>query len=351
MVTINPFNTYYRQDKSSPVSVSATGISHKALWEFAGNGEIAGTFGVLEDDSVLFFPINKTQAVSVKVFDALKPTWGTVDSQIAVAADKLTYSTAGTAGHYYGAVGNETYTGSGDCFVQVIAGGPLLSRGFGLSASPHNYDWHSADFDYAINLGQNGSGSIWVAGTQVGGFTYYNDNYLSVGVESGKVCFRINSKLMYQHTPGSAPANLHPIVSFYDLTAELGPVRFWRSSTEGKAEAWMDIWGVLPICQDKMSEHEATEIAEVSEAESQRGQDKVVRYHQRQDKWDLVFTGRRLDELQTLRGFRDFHRIHIPFFINDAARGLDKLVVFETGIKDRLVLANSFDFSCTVKEY
>jgi len=331
-------------------------INETALWEAMGTSEYAGIF-VPRTGSLTpsFTPFNRTQNVAIRVYDALEPALENVSQGVAVDGETIALLPGQGTG-FYGATGLESCAG-GDCFVEAQATGPMCSRSIGLFAGTHSYDWTNAGFDYALNLGQVGNGSIWIGGESVAGgfsgnpgFTYEDGDIFRVGVEDGKVCFRQNGKLLYQHTPETAPEDLHSIVSFYDPTAQLSYLRFWQTSY-GMAQAQMIVWAVLPVCQDKISEHEITEIAEVSEAEAQRGQDKVVRYHRPQNKWDLVFSGRRLSELITARDFRDFHRLHVPFTLNDTARNLNKLVVFDTGIKDRLMQANQFDYSFTVKEY
>lgn len=364
MPTINYFNPTYRQDLQSPIAISASGFSNPSpLWESMGVTEHAGTFEPrLGFASTTFTPYNRTQAVTVRVYDAIRPFLVNISGPISMVGDQLSYNlSGGTPGNFYGAMGNEVFTnasGTDECFVEARADGPLWSRSIGLSRiAPNNYAWNHTDYDYALNLGQINNGSLWIGGTSVmgafsgvPGFYYQPGDIFRVSVEAGKVCFRKNGALFYRHTPAAPPVNLHPIVSFIDFGGSITQLRFWQTSY-GKAETPMQVWGVLPICQDKISEHEVTEIAEVSEAEAQRGQDKIVRYHQRQDKWDLVFSGRRLTELQAMREFRNFHRIHIPFIMSDQARGIEIFTVFETGIKDRLIQANLFDFSCTVKEY
>lgn len=357
MPNIHYFNPVYQQNQqqSQPFTLTGSEISQTALWEAMGTSEYAGEFeprtGSLTPS---FTPFNRTQDVTIRVYDAIEPGWQNISEGVLIDGDTIALNQGG--GNFYGLTGSESCPG-GDCFVEARATGPLWSRSIGLSASPHSYDWTNANFDYALNMGQEGGGSIWVAGESVvgafsgnPGFTYQTGDIFRVAVEDGKVCFRRNGQLLYQHSPAAAPENLQPIISFYDITAQLSEARFWQDSY-GMAQAQMVVWATLPVCQDKISEHEIAEIAEVSEAEGQRGQDKVVRYHRPQNKWDLVFSGRRLSELQTVRSFRDFHRLHIPFTINDTARGLNMLVVFETGIKDRLMQANQFDYSFTVKEY
>jgi hypothetical protein len=356
-ISINYFNPTYRQDQQTPFNVTANGLTRQPLWDAMGISEFAGEFEPrLGNSTTLFTPLNRSQTVKVRVFDTVKPTWTNVSSTLAFSGETIAYAIPGTPGVFYGATGSETCV-SGDCFVETRVEGPMWSRGLGLSAAPHNYGWNHPDLDYSIALGQVGAGSIWISGVSVlgafsdkPGFIYQVGDIIRIAVEDHKVCFRKNGELLYQHTPGTDPVNLQPIVTFYDYTSQVGEVRFWQAGY-GKAEAPMQVWGVLPVCQDKMSEHEVLEAAEVSEAEAQRGQDKVVRYHQQQDKWDLVFSGRRFSELAAIRDFRAFHRLHIPFYISDQARALDKLVVFDTGIKDRLIQSNMFDFSCTVKEY
>jgi hypothetical protein len=363
--TINFLNYYYRQDVNEPPTVVASGVAHKALWEAIGSGEHAGTFAPrLGNATTIFTPYNRTQTVKVKIFDTKKPDWVDVTTPgVSISSDGIGYPTTVTPGIFYGATGSENCPAAEDCFVEAEATGPQWARSIGLSATPNVYGWNDADYDYAFVLGQIGGVSIWIFGVPVVGVlpdnpsAYYREGDIirvgvtHLGVDAGfDVCFYINGKVIYRHHgTGTSPA-LYPVVSFYDAPSEFSRVRFWQQDY-GKDEKDMFVLGVLPVCQDKISEHEITEIAEVSEAEAQRGQDKVVRYHHRQDKWDLVFSGRRLSELQTMREFRNFHRIHIPFVMADQARGLDMFVVFETGIKDRLLQANLFDFSCTVKEF
>jgi hypothetical protein len=358
--SIQDFNHTYRQDQPTPFAVSATNIDDGiALWEAVGSGEWAGKFVSTSGTSAIFTPYNRTQDVVINVYDAVKPNWGTISApQISEGlGNKLTYSHFGVPGTFYGAVGDETSGSSDECLFQAVVSGTMSARGIGLSTGgAAHYGWNDPGMNYCIALGQIGLGSIWIGGTSVigafsgtPGFSYKNGDVIRISVENNTVCFRNNGKLIYRDTD-APPANLHPVATFYDGGTELTGLYFWQGDY-GKDDADLKVWGALPLYQDKISEHEVTEIAEVSEAEAQRGRDKVVRYHQSQDKWDLVYTGRRLDELQTMRDFRNFHRIHIPFYINDIPRGLNKLVVFDTGIKDRLMLANSFDFSCTVKEY
>jgi hypothetical protein len=365
MVTINTvFPSSYRQDQQFPFSITCSSLNRTSLWEAAGNdNEFAGAlspragFDTIQPYTSLA-PYNRTQTLTLRVYDAARPSWTNASSWLTFDFnnDEITYPSFSGTVTYYGATGTDPCP-SGDCFIETCIKGNAYNRGFGLSAPPHSYAWDSANFDYAIALGQVNAASIWVGGvSKVGAFSgvpsiqYKDGDVFRVGVENGKVCFRQNGKLIYQHTPAVAPTGLCPLVSFYDPGTKLWQTRFWQSSY-GSDQRTMPVWGVLPICQDKISEHEVTEIAEVSEAEAQRGQDKVVRYHHQQDKWDLVFSARRLSELQLIRDFRAFHRLHIPFYLTDQARGLEKLVVFDTGIKDRLLQANMFDFSCTVKEY
>jgi hypothetical protein len=368
---INYFNPSYRQDQQSPITIVASNFSnHRPLWEAVGlNNEHAGTFQprldvttVINDVSTtVFTPHNRTQAVKVRVYDAVRPSWTNISGPIAMVGEELSYILGGgVPGEYYGANGTETFnnsSGTDECFIEARASGPLWARSIGLSATPHNYSWADGNYDYALVLGQIGLGSVWIGGTSVVGafsgvppFTYQPNDLMRVSVEAGKVCFRKNGVLLYQHTPGAPPSGLQPIVSFADLGGSLTEIRFWQTNYD-MAETPMTVWGVLPVCQDKLSEHEVLEVAEVSEAEAQRGQDKVVRYHQQLDKWELIFSGRRLSELQAMRDFRAFHRLHIPFILSDQARGIEMFVVFDTGIKDRLIQSNMFDFSCTVKEY
>lgn len=362
MAHINSFNPVYQQNQSQsqPLVLTGSEISETALWEAMGVSEHAGQFeprtGSLTPS---FTPYNRTQAITIRVYDAVEPAWENVSEGVFFNGDVIALLLEeGVDGVFYGAAGEQSCP-TGDCFIEAAATGPACSRSIGLSAAPHSYDWTSADFNYALNLGQSGEGSIWIGGVSMAGgfsanpgFTYQEGDIFRVAVETGNVCFRQNGRAIYRHTPETPPEDLQPIVSIYDTTGQFSETRFWQDSY-GMAQAQMSVTATLPICQDKISEHEITEIAEVSEAESQRGRDKVVRYHQKQNKWDLVFSGRRLSELQQMQAFRDFHRLHVPFYINDTARGVDPylLVVFETGIKDRLVQANLFDFSFTVKEY
>ncbi len=372
MITINQTLPYiYRQDKQvPPLALDCSGFSKNVLWEATGNdNEFAGTFSPRAGKDTIqpytsFTPANRTQTLTLKVYDASMPSgsWTNITSGVAFdfANDEVTYN-SGPSG-YHGATGTDVCA-SGDCFIETCVKGAFYNRGFGLSATPHSYAWDSADFDFAIALGQVGNASFWIkSNSVVGAFSgvppvvYKEGDVFRIGVEGtgspggAKVRFRLNGKLIYEHTPSPVPTNLQPIVSFYEPGTKLFQTRFWQTSY-GSAQQTMPVWGVLPVPQDKLSEHEIMEVAEVSEGEAQRGQDKVVRYHHQQDKWDLIFSGRRLSELQAMRDFRAFHRLHIPFYLSDLARGLDKLVVFETGIKDRLIQTNLFDFSCTVKEY
>lgn len=362
--TINFLNYYYRQDVNEPPTIVASGVVNKALWEAIGSGEHAGTFAPRRSSSTtIFTPYNRTQPVKVKIYDTISPAWIELNGVVTGPNGGVYYSTPGTPGTFYGATGTVNCPAAEDCFVEAEATGPQWGRSIGLSATPNVYGWNDADYDFAFVLGQIGGVSIWIYGVPVVGVlpenpsAYYREGDIirvgvtHLGVGAGfDVSFYINGKVIYRHHgAGTSPA-LYPVVSFYDAPSELTYIRFWQQDY-GKDEKDMFVLGVLPVCQDKISEHEITEIAEVSEAEAQRGQDKVVRYHHRQDKWDLVFSGRRLSELQTMRDFRNFHRIHIPFVMADQARGLDMFVVFETGIKDRLLQANLFDFSCTVKEF
>jgi hypothetical protein len=352
----------YRQDQQGPFHITGTGLTHLPLWEAVGsNDEHAGIFSPrLGSTSPLFTPYNRTQNAKVIVYDAIKPSLTTTfGAYLDLNADdeEIGYTVDNGLGGYVGATGVEVCA-SGDCFVESKITGPVYNRGFGLSATGGDYSWASSNFDYAIALGQLNMASIWIDGIPVAGagaarpgIIYRDGDIFRVAVESGSVCFRQNGKLLHRFTPAAPPTGMRPLISFFIPATKLGEVRFWQSSYGMAVAPDMQIMGVIPICQDKVSEHEITEIAEISEAEAQRGRDKIVRYHSQHDKWDLYFSGRRLSELQALRDFRAFHRIHLPFYIADQARGLDKLVVFETGIKDRLIQQNMFDFNCTVKEY
>jgi hypothetical protein len=368
--SINYFNSTYRQDKQSPIAIHAsTFTNHQPVWEAVGvNNEYAGTFTprldtstVLDDTSdTVFKPANRTQPVTVRVYNALRPSWTNISTPISMVGDELSYTlSGGTPGSYYGVKGVQTFSnpGTDQCFIEARADGPMIARSIGFSAaSTPSYGWDNIDYNYALVLGQIGQGSIWVNGASVmgafsttPGFTYEPGDLLRVDIETNKIRFRKNGVIFFEYAE-TPPSGLQPIVSFAEFGAIMTEVRFWQTSYL-KAETPMQVWGVMPVSQDKLSEHEVLEVAEVSEAEAQRGQDKVVRYHQQQDKWDLVFSSRRLSELQEVRDLRAFHRLHIPFYLADNARGIDKLVVFDTGVKDRMLQSNMFDFSCTVKEY
>lgn len=360
MPAISYFNPYFRQDQNQPILITASHLHNKPIWEAIGVEieEHAGTF-VPRLDSLTtstLTPLNRTQNVAVRVFDAKKPVWQEITPGVMEDGETIAYPSVVTPGLFYGARGNEA-AASGDCFVEAVATGPMWARSLGLSRdADNNYQWSHPNYDFSLALGQIGLYSIWINGYPVMGVLpqnpvgYFKEgDIFRVAVENNTVCFRQNGRLVYRHLQ-APPVNLYPIVSFFEATAQLSNVRFWNASY-GKAEANLYVSGVLPVCQDKITEHEVTEIAEVSDAESMRGRDKVVRYHHQQDKWDLIFTGRRLEELQQMREFRKFHRIHVPFLLPDHARGIETYVVFDTGIKDRLIASNLFDFSCTVKEY
>lgn len=360
MPTITPFNSGYRQDIDPPVALSVTGTSFNPLWEAIGSGERAGKFSArARSASVTLTPLNRTQKVDIKVFDAKIPSWTGASSGLTVSGETISLPGSVTPATFYGVMGNESCPVGDDCFIEAIASGHMAARSVGLSRlttpSP-TYAWNDPGYDFALAIGQIGLYSIWVAGEPIFGVNpenpvghYQEGDTFRVAVENGKVCFRQNGKLVYKHE-GAVPDNLYPVVSFYDLETELTGIRFWQQDY-GQAYAPLWTYAVLPVCQDKVTEHEVTEAAEVSEAEGMRGRDKVVRYHKQIDKWDLIYSGRRLSELQTMREFRRFHRIHIPFIMSDQARGIEMFVVFDTGIKDRLIQANMFDFSCTVKQY
>ena len=124
MVTINqtlPFT--YRQDKQvSPIALDCFGSYTKhLLWECTNSsGEFAGSFVPRAGKDTIqpftnFTPYNRTQTVTVKVYDASMPSWTNVTSGVAFdfINDEITYNSG--ASSYHGATGTDVCA-SGDCF-------------------------------------------------------------------------------------------------------------------------------------------------------------------------------------------------------------------------------------------
>src|SRR5882757_5386864 len=181
MVTINtPLPYMYRQDQQfPPLAITCSSLSRNALWEAAGDSnEFAALLQPRAGIDTIqpytsFTPFNRTQNVTLKVYDASRPSWTNASTWLSfsLATDEISYpSFSGTVG-YNGATGTDVCA-SGDCFVEACVKGNVYNRGFGLSAAPHNYAWDSPDFDYALALGQIGLASVWVQGvSKVGAFS------------------------------------------------------------------------------------------------------------------------------------------------------------------------------------
>jgi hypothetical protein len=382
MIQINQIPSSIRFDAQEPVGFTVSGFTGLPVFEavseqtngWAGKFDPrlkspseGGTNAPQSLMSVDLVPLNRTQQIAVNAYDAKLPAWQHVTANITVSADGVSFfppapppEGEGVSGaatlSFEGVTGDDACAG-GDCFVEAEASGFVASRSLGLSTTAGAYDWTQSSFNFCINLGQINLGSIWIDGTPVVGawaalppLQYKIGDVFRVGVEDAAVVFRQNGRELYRHTPPAIPANLLPIAAFVDPYTQLAKLRFWQTNY-GVDTKQAQVWGALPLCADRASEREVRELAEISEAESQLGAHRVVRYLAGQEKWDLTFTGRRLSELQAMREFRAFHRLHIPFYLKDGARETEKLAVFDSGVKDRLVQENQFDLSCTVKEY
>ena len=140
MITINQTLPYiYRQDKQvPPLALDCSGFSKNVLWEATGNdNEFAGTFSPRAGKDTIqpytsFTPANRTQTLTLKVYDASMPSgsWTNITSGVAFdfANDEVTYN-SGPSG-YHGATGTDVCA-SGDCFIETCVKGAFYNRGFG----------------------------------------------------------------------------------------------------------------------------------------------------------------------------------------------------------------------------
>lgn len=69
------------------------------------------------------------------------------------------------------------------------------------------------------------------------------------------------------------------------------------------------------------------------------------------ERWNLQWIARRLAERVSVRTFRRFHRLHVPFYLDEQILGDLRIVCFDSGLKTTGGAANLIDFSTVVREY
>lgn len=122
----------------------------------------------------------------------------------------------------------------------------------------------------------------------------------------------------------------------------------WKKKTFGAIEL-----NILPFAPDRGSDMTEGWLAEMSEAEGQRGQDKVTRYLDDTElkSWSLQFGTRHSTETNALRTFLAEHKLHLPYWFIDAELNIESRVVT---IGTKSVKGKSYyiqDLDLSIKEY
>ena len=122
----------------------------------------------------------------------------------------------------------------------------------------------------------------------------------------------------------------------------------WRKKLYSSTEL-----NVFPLAPDRDWDLSEADLAEVSEAEGQRGRDKVVRYLNDDEikAWNLQFETRHSLETNTIRAFLKEHRLHLPYWYLDPELEIESIVVTvgTRSIKGQNNFAQTTELS--IKEY